>query len=119
MNAITAIFPYKHHGLWVFDDARTGLEQEPFVAGADTLIDRALVRKGIQGDHGFRLLFSAGEFPGCDLELRWVREGDGGNWYHADDFDHDAWLCPALLKYFDSAPTRLYVKLEGLTADGA
>jgi hypothetical protein len=26
--------------MWVFDDPRVGLAQEPFVAGADTMIDR-------------------------------------------------------------------------------
>jgi hypothetical protein len=40
MNAINVITPYKHHGMWVFDDPRVGLVQEPFVAGADTMIDR-------------------------------------------------------------------------------
>jgi hypothetical protein len=29
MNAINVIFPYKHHGMWVFDDSRVGLVQEP------------------------------------------------------------------------------------------
>jgi hypothetical protein len=24
MNAINVIWPYKHHGMWVFDDARVG-----------------------------------------------------------------------------------------------
>jgi hypothetical protein len=32
MNAINVISPYKHHGMWVFDDARVGLVQEPFVS---------------------------------------------------------------------------------------
>jgi hypothetical protein len=40
MNAINVIAPYKHHGVWVFDDTRVGLQQEPFVAGADFMIDR-------------------------------------------------------------------------------
>jgi hypothetical protein len=42
MNAINVISPYKHLGMWVFDDARVGLAQEPFVAGADTMIDRVV-----------------------------------------------------------------------------
>ena len=42
MNEIYVISPYKHHGMWVFDDARVGLLQEPFVAGADTWIDRVI-----------------------------------------------------------------------------
>ena len=40
MNALNVISPYKHLGVWVFDDPRVGLVQEPFVAGADTMIDR-------------------------------------------------------------------------------
>jgi hypothetical protein len=42
MNEIYVISPYKHHGTWVFDDARVGLLQEPFVAGADTWMDRVV-----------------------------------------------------------------------------
>jgi hypothetical protein len=42
MNAINAIAPYKHLGMWVFDDPRVGLNQEPFVAGADAMIDRVV-----------------------------------------------------------------------------
>jgi len=42
MNAINVISPYKHHGMWVFDDPRVGLLQEPFVSGADTWIDRVV-----------------------------------------------------------------------------
>jgi len=39
MNAINLIFPYRYEGMWVFDDARVGLDKEPFVSGADTMID--------------------------------------------------------------------------------
>jgi hypothetical protein len=35
VNAINIIAPYRHLGMWVFDDARVGLAQEPFVEGAD------------------------------------------------------------------------------------
>ena len=40
MNAINVIAPYSHLGMWVFDDKRVGLVEEPFVGGADTMIDR-------------------------------------------------------------------------------
>jgi hypothetical protein len=42
MNTINVIAPYKHLGMWVFDDPRVGLNQEPFVSGADTMIDRVV-----------------------------------------------------------------------------
>jgi len=40
MNAIRAIHPFRHEGLWVFDDEAVGLPQEPFVSGADGILDR-------------------------------------------------------------------------------
>lgn len=116
MNAISVIYPYKHEGLWVFDDEKAGLIKEPFVAGADTVIDLALEAKGIDGDNGFRLMFSAGEFPGYDYRFTWIREGDGGNWYQSEDFEREGWLCPALFKYFDRAPMTLYTKFEVKTS---
>ena len=112
MNSISVIFPYKYEDLWVFDDEATGLVKEPFVAGADTLIDLALAAKGIAGDQGFRLMFSASQFPGFDYRFTWVREGDGGNWYHSADFGVEGWLCPALFKYFDTAPRELFAEFS-------
>ena len=40
MNAICVIHPYKDQGTWVFDDPAVDLVKEPFVAGADEIIDR-------------------------------------------------------------------------------
>ena len=112
-NAINVIYPYKWEGLWVFDDEDVGLVKEPFVEGADTAIDRALEMKGLQNpESGFRLMFSAGEFPRYDVRFDWVREGEGGNWYRSEDFDMEGWLCPALLEYFDKAPRHIYARFE-------
>lgn len=36
MDAINVISPYRRLGMWVSDDPRVGLTQEPFVADADT-----------------------------------------------------------------------------------
>jgi hypothetical protein len=69
VNAINVIAPYKHHGMWVFDDPRVGLAQEPFVAGADTMIDR-VVADIPNAAHGFTLIFSGGPFPGH--QHRWT-----------------------------------------------
>jgi len=115
MNALRVIYPYRHEGLWVFDDESAGLDREPFIAGADTAIDLALAAKGIaNADAGFRLVFSDGRFPGFDFRFDWARAGDGGNWYRCDELDglEEGWLCPALLKYFESAPKEIYAKFE-------
>ena len=112
-NALNVIHPYKWEGLWVFDDERVGLDKEPFVEGADTIIEKALAVKDIpKAEKGFRLLFSAGPFPNYDLKFEWLREGDGGNWYRAEEFEMEGWLCPALLKYFDAPPREIYARFE-------
>jgi hypothetical protein len=61
---------------------------------------------------GFRLLFSAQPFPGFQEELSWVREEYEGNRYRWAKRGAEGWLCPALLKYFDQAPERIYVRFE-------
>ena len=112
-NAINVIYPYKNAGMWVFDDERVGLDREPFVAGADTMIDHVLAVKRLENpERGFRLVFSAGKFPKYDVKLDWVREGDGGNWYKSEEYQMEGWLCPALLKYFDEPPKHIYVLCE-------
>ncbi len=112
MNALIAIYPYKFEGLWVFDDEKVGLVQEPFISGADTIIDR-MTADIPDAEQGFRLLFSAGPFPGHMAEFEWRREESGGNWYYSSDLNMEGWLCPALFKYFESAPQKLYATFEG------
>ena len=111
VNALLVIFPYKYQGTWVFDDTRVGLFREPFIAGIDTMIDKATANIP-KAEKGFRAIFSAASFPGANLKLAWRREESGGNWYYSDQFKMEGWLCPALLKYFPKAPTEIYVKVE-------
>ncbi len=116
MNAINQIVPYRYEGRWVFDDPRVALDKEPFVSGADSMID-VLVADIPNAQNGFRLLFSATPFPGCKVKLEWRREECGGNWYFSPDFKMEGWLCPALFKYFDEAPKEIYVKAEPKTGN--
>ena len=111
MNAINVIAPYKHHGMWVFDDPRVGLVQEPLVAGADTIIDR-VVADIPDAERGFTLAFSSIPFPGYQHRLDWQREEGGGNWCHAAQLGMEGWLCPALLRYFEEAPKQLFVQTK-------
>jgi hypothetical protein len=112
MNTINVVAPYKHLGMWVFDDPRVGLNQEPFVAGADAMIDRVVVDIP-NAEHGFTLIFAATPFPGHQYRLDWVRaDEDGGNWYRSADLDMEGWLCPALFRYFDRAPKQLYAQVK-------
>lgn len=112
-NALNVIFPYRHEGMWVFDDADKELVKEPFVEGADDIIDQAVLAKGIaEPEAGFVLVFSAGEFPRYDTKFVWLRAGEGGNYYAAEGSNMEGWLCPALLKYFDEAPAAIYARFD-------
>ena len=114
MNAINLIIPYRYEGMWVFDDLSAGLDKEPFVSGADTMIDQ-LVTNVPNAEAGFRLLFSSTPFPGYAMKIEWRREEYRGNWYYSPDFAIEGWLCPALFEYFDRAPKEIYVKAEPKT----
>ena len=111
MNALNVIYPYMHERLWVFDDPAAGLVREPFISGADLIIDR-LTAQIPNAHQGFRLLFAATPFPGYTTRLEWRRAELDGNWYYAAAFDLEGWLCPALLKYFAEAPRLIYAKAE-------
>jgi hypothetical protein len=111
MNSIMVIHPYKYEGMWVFDDEKVNLVQEPFVAGADTMIDR-MVSTIFNAESGFSLLFSANPFPGYQLKFDWRREEYQGNWYYNRELDMEGWLCPALFKYFDNAPKEFYTQCK-------
>ena len=114
-NQIQVIAPYRLDTVqtWVFDDATTGLVQEPFVSGIPKMIND-LVADIPNAQQGFRLLFSTAPFPGFQRRLEWVREEMGGNWYRADRPASEGWLCQALFEYFDDAPKELFVKAEKL-----
>jgi hypothetical protein len=103
VNALLVIAPYKYQGAWVFDDPAVGLSREPFIAGIDTMIDKA-VADIPNAEKGFRAIFSASPFPGANLKLEWRRPESGGNWYYSDRFKMEGWLCPALRE--------IYVKIE-------
>ena len=111
MNALSASFPYKHEGLWVFDNPAAGLLRELFVAGIDERITR-LVREIPNADRGFQLRFSPAPFPGFTVRLEWRREEYGGNGYSGPQFAMEGWLCPALFQDFDKAPAELYARAE-------
>ena len=110
-NAIMTIAPYRHNGTWVFDDASEGLIKEPFVAGVPEMID-VLVEDIPNAENGFRMLFSANEFPGYHKKLKWLRGDKSGNWYSLDEPPMEGWICPAMFKYYDEAPKEVFVKAE-------
>lgn len=112
-NSIMILAPYYYQGSWVFDDPSVGLQREPFVAGAPEIIDE-LTKVIPDAKDGFRLLFSANEFPGYQNQLTWLHGGKSGNYYQLDAPPMEGWLCPALFKYYTDPPSKIFVKAEPL-----
>lgn len=111
MNEINVISPYKYLGMWVFDDLKVGLVQEPFVGGADTIID-TITHEIPNAERGFAMVFSAAPFPGHQFRLEWRGPEGLGNLYYSADLDLKGWLCPALLRYFDNPPNELFIQVK-------
>jgi hypothetical protein len=110
-NLIHVIHPYWEHGSLVFDDPRVGLTKEPFVAGADVAL--GMLAKAVPGcEREFTLVFSHLAFPGHQLAATRGKAEAGGYWYRWDSIGVDGWLCPALYKYFETAPESLYVQIK-------
>ena len=110
-NFMRVISPYKHEGAWVFDDSTVGLVKEPFVFGADEMIEW-LVKDIDSASEGFQLYFSDRPFPGYQKKIEWLREEAEGNWYKLEEPNMEGWLCPAMFKYFEKAPKEIYAKAE-------
>jgi hypothetical protein len=116
--------PYRSGNLWVFDDDRIDLVEEPFVDSATRIIDAILARLQPplhDADNGFRLVFSARPFRGEQAELELVRSEAEGNWYRFSletlqrlnlPQQMEGWLGPALFHYFHTSPERIHVRAE-------
>jgi hypothetical protein len=110
-NSIIQLNVFKDEGQWVFNDPDVGLIKEPFVAGADTLIEKVLPEGAQKG----ALTFSDNYFPTRHYVLDMVKDNSStneGTYYHCKELNHDLWLCPALLKYFKTPPKKIYFKIK-------
>jgi hypothetical protein len=110
-NSLFVIKPYFDNDsqAWVFDDKERGLHKEALVLGADILCE-ALYEK--YGD--FSASFSANYIPDSDIVLHRITEPskERGTWYQEETTHQEAWLCPALFKFFDEAPDSIYLRVN-------
>ena len=124
-NSLFAIHPYVYNKTWVFDDEARGLVMEPFVAGADTLLDKVFdTTVDDNGNWNFSgLVFSSNPIPNADLVIKRTEDDPdkiGTDWYvdsclddtYKDCAGHELWLCPALYEFFDEAPERIYIAVQ-------
>jgi hypothetical protein len=112
---VFCIYPYWHHGCWAFDDPATDLFEEPFVEGASEVISALVEKHQIQDARdGFEIAFSDRPFIETASVIEFVSPDRGGARYHTniDGEEMEGWLCPNLLRYFESPPARIYLHLS-------
>jgi len=100
------IKPYWHDGAWVFDDPARGWWAKPFVTPFG-MVDQMLRQAGLQARQPFVVIVGDRDDlgPGYRLVLERIREDREGHWYV---WDATEVLCPALIRYFDAPPARIY-----------
>ena len=102
---------YRKFGTWCFTDPKVGLVDEPFVDGAEVILDRIAERHADPRRRLTRMKVSFRDGPGLFYELRRVgRKVRGG--YHYEFEDLKGWLCPSLYKYFPKAPRIISLKVS-------
>ncbi|OGN97956.1 MAG: hypothetical protein A2Z77_08930 [Chloroflexi bacterium RBG_13_51_36] len=133
-NVLNVIQAYWYANCWVFDDASRGLGKESLegrfeaelreikvlarlVGGGVTKMIDYLVKDIPNAREGFVLLFSSQPFAGCQVELDRIAEEDGGCLYRGKNHSVEAWLSPALLRYFETTPESLYMKAKPQRAE--
>ena len=106
------IYPFKYNDQWVFTDQEKGLDKEPLVEGADTLLD-TILNSGIYPIRKFKIVFSQYPYMDRKFTIKKVHHfgDDNGTDYYSPEFNQKLWLCPALLKYFDNPPKFIYFNL--------
>lgn len=123
MPTTFAIFPYRHRGVWAFDDPKHGLVAEELIEGADTLLDRIIAPGEGDGRIITRVGVRFGEGRQSTIVLRRVGSRNGGTDYVVEEGTHSrshglaghrVWLCGALECYFAAPPAVLSVSVTPL-----
>tara|TARA_Y100001934_G_scaffold262275_1_gene336546 strand:- start:512 stop:835 length:324 start_codon:yes stop_codon:yes gene_type:complete len=97
-------------GFWVYDDSSFGVKQQPFVFGADLILEKMAAQVKCVGDR-FNIVFSSIPFPGSEFCLGFVREETEGFVYRWEEKNLQGWLSPSLRNYFPEPPPNIYLQL--------
>ncbi|MBL59694.1 MAG: hypothetical protein CMO75_08495 [Verrucomicrobiales bacterium] len=110
MNTIFRISVQSIDGLWCYDDVSFEVKGQPFVFGADLILDKMADRIDEVGDQ-LNLVFSSIPFPGSEFCLDFVREETEGFVYRWEEKNLQGWLSPSLRNYFPEPPPNIYLQL--------
>ena len=109
-NSIYRVLVQMVDGLWVYDDAKFGVREQPLVFGMDLILERMIEQ--VEGvEERLNLVFSSIPFPGSEFSLRFVREETEGFVYRWEEKKLQGWLSPSLRNYFPEPPPEIYLQL--------
>ena len=97
-------------GLWVYDDSKFGVREQPFVFGMDLILERMVVQVEKVEDR-LNLVFASIPFPGSEFCLEFVREETEGFVYRWEEKNLQGWFSPSLRNYFPEPPPKIYLQL--------
>jgi hypothetical protein len=110
MNSIFRILVRLVDGLWVFDDLKFGVKEQPFVFGSDLILVKMVAGVDEELDR-VNILFSSVPFPGSEHCLKFVREETEGFVYRWEDEKLQGWMSPSLRNYFPDPPPKIFLQL--------
>jgi len=110
MNSIYRVLVRAVDGLWVYDDAKFGVKEQPFVFGTDLILEKMAAQFDGLADR-LNLIFSSVPFPGSEFCLGFVREETEGFVYRWEEKNLQGWLSPSLRNYFPEPPPEIYLQL--------
>ena len=96
--------------VWVFDDSKFGICEQPFVFGSDLILEKMVARVDEELDR-VNILFSSIPFPGSEHCLEFVREVTEGFVYRWEDEKLQGWMSPSLRNYFTEPPPKIYIQI--------
>ena len=109
-NSIYRVLVQMVDGLWVYDDAKFGVREQPLVFGMDLILERMIEQ--VEGvEERLNLVFSSIPFPGSEFALGFVRQETEGFVYRWEEKKLQGWLSPSLRNYFPEPPPEIYLQL--------
>ena len=109
-NSIFRVLARYVNGVWVFDDSKFGVQDQPFVFGLDLILDKMVEGMG-ESQGRVNVLFSSIPFPGSEHCLEFVREETEGFVYRWVDHNLQGWMSPSLRNYFPETPPKICLQL--------
>ena len=110
MNSICRILVRVVDGLWVYNDSKFGVKEQPLVFGMDLILEK-MVEQVEGGEDRLNLVFSTIPFPGSEFCLKFVREETEGFVYRWEEKKLQGWLSPSLRNYFPEPPPKIFLQL--------